>query len=243
MKVTSTWLLTSAAQVIITIFLGSFMIVTAIVVGSHFTTAYKNYQKYQALDVAYEGRIHRFLDPEFTNNPNGVIRNCVAITANGRIAFHEFGTWDGKPPPAGNFCKDVFTKQNLDTWEYRAPTKGSSSFMEKVGWSILFLVVFMGAALLITSIPANLIGVAIPALAPYARIMTFVFALPMLLFWAMFVREGFSFKPTYWKYQDRYQIKTEKVYITKDYRMFAAPERLFDWADQTMLEERTIKFE
>lgn len=199
MKITSTWLLTSAAQVIITIAFGAFMIINAAVIGFYVFDGYSNYQKKQAADVILTGRVHKFSSLEFTTKSSGTMRTCVAVTAsNGRTVIRELSNWDGTFPE-GDFCWQLFSANNLANWKTMAPTSNGSRFIENLLWSIAFFIVFMGGAYLVASIPANLIGIGIPGLAPYAKLMAWVFSLPVLLFWAVFVSNAWQYHPSYWK--------------------------------------------
>lgn len=240
MKITSTWLLTSAVQVIITIALGAFMIVNAAVISFYVIEGYGNYQKKESVDVILTGRVHKFSSLEFTTSPAGTMRTCVGVTAsNGRIVVRELGDWEGNFP-AGDFCGQLFSASNLTNWKDMAPTSNGSSVLEKVLWSIAFFIVFMSGAYLVASIPANLVAIGIPGLAPYAKLMALVFSLPVLLFWAVFVTSAWQYHPSYWKSPDGYVVETEKVFITRDKRVFTAPETLFDWTSSNTMQELKV---
>lgn len=240
MKITSTWLLTSAAQVVITIAVGAFMLVNAAVIGFYVIEGYGNYQKKESADVILTGRVHKFSSLEFTTNPAGTMRTCVGVTAsNGRMVVRELGDWEGNLP-AGDFCGQLFSASNLTNWKHMAPTSNGTGVLEKVLWSIGFFVVFMAGAYLVASIPANLVAIALPGLAPIAKLMALAFTLPVLLFWAVFVTSAWQYHPSYWKSPDGYVVETEKVFITRDKRVFTAPETLFGWTSSNTMQERKV---
>lgn len=236
MKITATSLLTSAAQVIITIMLGAFMIINAAVIFFYVFDGYKNYQKKESVDVVMTGRIHHFDSLEFSTNPNGVQRHCVAVTANGRMVVREDADWNGSLP-SGNFCEKLFNSHNINHWEEMAPTSNNTSIVEKLFWSFAFLLVFMTGAYFITTIPSNLVGILVPGLASLTKVMAMLLTLPVLVFWGVFVSSAWAYHPAYWKSPDGYTVKTEKVFITRDNRMFKAPETVFAWSNNDTMTE------
>lgn len=240
MKITSTWLLTSAAQVVITIAVGAFMLVNAAVIAFYVIEGYGNYQKKESADVILTGRVHTFSSLEFTTNPDGTMRTCVGVTANnGQMMVRELGDWEGNLP-AGDFCRQLFSANNLTNWKGMAPTSNGTNVLEKVLWSIAFFVVFMSGAYLVASIPANLVTISLPGLASIAKVMALAFTLPVLLFWAVFVTSAWQYHPSYWKSPDGYVVETEKVFITRDKRVFTAPETLFGWTSSNTMQERKV---
>lgn len=240
MKITSTWLLTSAAQVVITIAVGAFMLVNAAVIGFYVIEGYQNYQKKESADVILTGRVHRFSSMEFTTNPVGTMRTCIGVTAsNGRMLVRELGDWQGIIPK-GDFCGQLFSADNLTNWKEMAPITNGTSVLEKVFWSIAFFVVFMAGAYLIAAIPANMVAIAIPGIASITKIITLTLTLPVLLFWAVFVTSAWQYHPSYWKSPDGYVVETEKVFITRDKRVFTAPETLFGWTSSKTMQELKV---
>lgn len=240
MKITSTWLLTSAAQVVITIAVGAFMLVNAAVIGFYVVEGYGNYQKKESADIILTGRVHKFSSLEFTTNPAGTMRTCVGVTAsNGQMLVHELSDWEGNLP-AGDFCGQLFSASNLTNWKEMAPTSNGTSVLEKVLWSIAFFVVFMAGAYLVASIPANLVAIALPGIASITKVIALTFTLPVLLFWAVFVTSAWQYHPSYWKSHDGYVVETEKVFIMRDKRVFTAPETLFGWTSSKTMQERKV---
>lgn len=238
MKITPTFLLSSAAQVIITIGLGSFMIVTMAIMGFYAYDAYSNYQKKESIGVIETGRIHSFESMEFTTNPKGVMRNCIALTTNkGKMVVKELGDWEGNIPN-GDFCKNLFNHNNLTNWKSMAPTSNGSGFFENTFWSILFFVVFMTGGYLVASIPANIVGLCAPFLASYVKLIALVLTFPVVLFLTLFISSAWQYNPSYWKSHDGYTVKTEKVFISNDNRVFSAPETLFDWSSTNKMYEK-----
>lgn len=240
MKITSTWLLTSAAQVLVTIAVGAFMLINAAVISSYVFDGYKNYSKMESANVIMTGRVHHFNSMEFVSNPNGVMRNCTAVTAsNGRMVVREAGDWEGHIPP-GEFCGQLMSAKNLTNWKDMAPTSNGTGILAKLFWSAGFFVVFIGGAFLVGTIPANVVGTLIPGLAPYVKVIALLLTLPVLLFWAVFVKSAWSYHPTYWKSPDGYVVTTEKVFITGDRKLYTAPETLFDWTSSNTMQERKV---
>lgn len=240
MRITSTWLLTSAAQVILTIAIGAFMIINAAVIGFYAKDGYDNYSKKQAMHVVAEGRIHTFHSLEFTTTPLGTQRHCVALVPDhGNATVREYGDWQGNIPP-GDFCQQLFNAGNLSLWNDFAPTSNGMSSVEKLLWSFGFLIVFISGAILITNIPANAIALMVPVLAPFVRLISVVLTLPVFLFWGVFVSSAWSYNPSYWKSRDGYIVNTEKVFIAADHKLYKAPETLFGWTDNHTMEERKV---
>lgn len=238
MRITSTWLLTSAAQVLITIALGAFMLINAAVIGFYVLDAYDNYAKKESLNIVSTGRIHTFNSLEFTTNKLGVQRNCIAIAEdNGRASVREDGDWEGNIA-LGNFCHQLFSADNLTNWQDMAPKTNGVGRIEKAMWSIGFLFVFMAGTILVTKIPANAIAMVVPGLYPYVRLFSLLLTLPVLVFWAVFVSSAWSYHPSYWKSRDGYTVETEKVFIAADRKIYKAPETLFGWTDSHTMEER-----
>lgn len=229
MKVTSTWLMTSAAQVLITFVVGAFMFINAAVITFYVFEGYQNYQKKQSMHVVETGRLHDFHSLEFTRDPNGTQRHCTALdTSSGRMLIRD----------GSGFCRQMMNND----WKRLAPSTNGVSTSEKLFWSAGFLLVFMAGAYLVGSIPANLVGLVLPGLAPFIKIIALLFTLPVLLFWAILVSSAWTYHPTYWTTPDGYTVDTQKVYITSDRRAFKAPETLWDWTStQTMEEVRVFE--
>lgn len=236
MKVTSTWLLTSAAQVLITIAVGAFMIINAAVISFYVIDGYSNYRKMKALDIVAVGRVHTFDSLEFTTNPNGTQRHCVAGTANGRLVVRENANWDGTLAN-GDFCRKLFSTDNVSNWTSLAPTSNGLSTTEKVLWSLGFLIVFVTGAYLVATIPATMVGILAPGLAQLTKVVAMLLTLPVWLFWGVFVASAWSYHPSYWKSPDGYTVDTQKVFITSDRRMYKAPDTVFGWTSSHTMQE------
>lgn len=241
MKVTSTRLLSSVFSIAIIFLIGAFMFITMAVMGEYVLTAYENYNKKQSADILFEARIHRFDSMEFITNPHGEIRFCTAITTGkGRPVVRE-RNHEGKPVPVGEFCSKMMSHENLNNWKQHTRSTGPN-VVETLLWAAGFLVVFMVAGFLVTSIPANLLGILFPVLLPYTKIMALVMALPVLLFWAILTEAALTPVPTSWHDANGYLVNTKKVYVSRDLKLYTAPEQLFDWTNSDTMSKINEKF-
>lgn len=228
MKVTSTGLLTSITQVVLTILVGAFMLINAAVITFYVIDGYDNYQKKQSLRIVDVGYLHEFQSLEFTTDPNGVQAKCTSLELNSGQYFVVRGS---------QFCQKHVFQHN---WKKYAPTTNGVSVTEKMGWSAAFFIVFTAGAFLVGTIPSNVMGLLIPGLAPYTKIIALLFTLPVLLFWAIFVSSAWTYHPSYWTTPDGYSVNVTKVYITNDRKVYTAPESLFDWTSTKTMQERKI---
>lgn len=241
MKVTSTGLLSSVFSIAIMFLIGSFMFITMAVMGEYVLTAYENYSKKQSADIMFEARIHRFDSKEFITNPNGETRFCTAITTGkGRPVVRE-RNHQGKPVPVGEFCSTMMSHENLNNWKRHSRHTGPN-IVETIFWAAGFFVVFMAAGFLVTSIPANLLGIMFPALLPYTKIMAWTMALPVLLFWAMMTEAALTPVPSHWHDSNGYLVNTQRVYVSRDLKLYTAPEQLFDWTKSDTMSKLREKF-
>lgn len=232
---TPTYVLTSVIHVLIIYIIGAFMLINAAFIGFHVYDGYSNYQKKEALGNVVTGRVHKFTSMEFKTSSSGTLRACTAIDINGNITVRETKQ---SSTPSSNFCNELFSDNLVRNWKYLAPVSNGTSFAEKVMWSGLFFIVFMAAAYLFAVIPAAIVGVAVPELAGLLRLITLAFTTPVVIFWAMFAYSGWTYNPTHWTSPDGYTIQTEKVFITKDKKVYTAPESLFDWTSSNTMQKR-----
>lgn len=240
-KITPTALLSSAANMVFIYLIGAFMIITMAVVGEYVITAYQNYNKMQDADVLFEARIHRFGSMEFETNPHGEIRYCTAITTGKNRPVVRERNHEGKSVPVGQFCANQMTHERLNNWKKNAITANHSKF-ETMLWAVGFFFVFMAATYLVVSIPANLLGLVFTPLLPFTKIIALVMTLPVVVFWAFMTEAAFTPVPSAWHDANGYVVETQKVFVTRDHRMYKAPEQLFDWTESGTMSEVKEKF-
>lgn len=236
MKITPTSLLTTGYQAILMVATGLFMLLNVAVIGFYTLDGISNYRKMQDANITHTVQLHKFLSDEFETNPMGVQRHCVAITEGGRASIRELPN-SSKTIPAGDFCKQMMS--NAVNWKKHVPPH-DTPVIENLFWSVIFLIVFMTAAYLVTSIPASFVGLLIPGLIPYTRVIALALTLPVLLFWGVFVKAAWTYEPSYWLYHG-HVVETHKVFMNDKGEMYIAPNSLFGWSNSDTMMNLTIK--
>lgn len=222
--------------------MGVYMCITMAVLAEYGLTAYENLQKKQEADIILEARLHEFSSTEFVTSPTkGTVRTCRAITTGKvRPVIRELDG-RGNYVDVSSFCSTMMSHENLNNWKDKSRFVGPS-IIEMLLWSIGFFIVFMVAAFLVMSIPANLIALLFPSLIPVARIIALGMTLPVLIFWAVMTEAALTPVPTHWHDANGYLVTSNRVFVSRDYKMYTAPEQLFDWANSGTISELTTKF-
>lgn len=217
-KITPTSLLSTTVNVLWTIAIGLFMVISLAVVGFKFVDALDSHERVSKLHVVDTGRIHIMDARNHSVSAYGVPVTCWAYRSDSK-ANAGFAS-----DPA--YCAEKF-ELNLPKWE-EYQLNNSSNFMLTILTMLLigcgiFLVVRTGAGIVCLAfdiVSERLIS-----------IVSFVISVPFIFTGLLFISGMMQNTSHVWTTPGEYPVQTYRVYRTQDGTFYHAPETVYDWSD------------
>lgn len=220
-KITPTSLLTTTAQVLWTIALGIFMLLSVAVVGFKLVDAYETHQRVDKINIAEKGRLHIYDARDHSQSSYGVPVKCWAYVADDSVKQYSVSS-----EAAGSHCAGHF-KPNIRDWRKYQGDNRSSMFLNLV----VLALIGVGIMLVVRMVAGILALVTGVVSEDSLTTISVVLSLPAIFLAVIFLL-GMSVNTSkVWTVPGEYPVKTYPVYKSQDGEFFIAPETMYEWSD------------
>jgi hypothetical protein len=220
-KITPTSLLTTTAQVLWTIALGVFMLMSVAVIAFKVVDAYETRQRIHQIDIADMGRLHIYDARDHSKSSYGEPVKCWAYVKDGSIKQY-YSSSD----TAGYHCQGHFAVNIRDWREYQGDNR-SSMFLNLVVLALIGAGIFL-VVRMVAGIMALVIGTVDEK--KLTTISAFL-SLPMFFLAIIFLLGMSTNTSKVWTAPGEYPVKVYPVYRSQDGAYYIAPETTYEWTD------------